>query len=232
MSDNLIAFIVLIFIFAILFVFDRIRWRKIEDASRHEPTFSDLDYEWFNVDDAREFLDKLHILHGKLVRPIDTFKKSVPEGDILAYSINVNPGSSRSSERRYKLTIVTPNLHLPHFSIMPIPKEEGKTSGLSKTLMRIFPKRYRRNDQKPVQLGLDEEFEKTHVIKTSDEAALRKFLMHTRLDKLKDLRTEYIIECNETDLSIEDPAVEDQGWKDLVQAERDLREISWIFSAE
>jgi hypothetical protein len=235
MNDNvLIGIMVLItFLGVVLFeIIRRRRWLR-EARAEPEPTMSDLGYESVELEDPLPFLRKVTNLHGYLANPIPLYKKQVPEGDMYMYMIEKEPGNTRPIEVRVKITLVSPSLDLPHFSIAPISKQSNdKSPGLFKIIKDIFSTTYSRKDLKPIKLGVDEEFENAFVIQANDEEKVKEFLTRSRLEQLKSLRRNYILECNETDFSIDDPAQKEQGWEYVVQAGRDARKIWSILSSE
>lgn len=217
----------------VLFGIIRVHRQHRKAAAEPGPTMSDLGYESVDFEDPTPFLRKITNLHGYFASPVPLYKKQVPEGEIYIYMINMKPGNTRSVEIRIKITLVSPNLDLPHFSIAPISKQKNdKSPGVFKIIKDFFSTTYSRKDLKPIKLGIDEEFENSHVIQASDEAKAREFLTRLRLEQLKSLRRDYILECNETDFSIDDPSQEEQGWEYLVQAGRDAQKIWTILSSE
>ncbi len=217
----------------VLFGVLRVRMQLRKATAEPEPTMSDLGYESVDFEDPTPFLRKITNLHGYFASPIPLYKKQVPEGEIYMYMINTKPGATRSGEIRIKITLVSPSLDLPHFSIAPVSKQTNdKSPGVFKIIKDTFSTTYSRKDLKPIQLGVDEEFENTHVIQANDESRAREFLTRSKLEQLKSLRRNYILECNETDFSIDDPAQKEQGWEYVVQAGRDAQKIWSILSSD
>jgi hypothetical protein len=169
---------------------------------------SDLGYEFvdFEDEDPTPFVRKITNLHGYYASPFQCTRNRFRRGKYM-YMINTKPVATRSGEIRIKITLVSPSLDLPHFSIAPISQRTtDKRPGVYKNIKDIFSTTYSRKDLKPIKLGVDEEFENSHVIQANDEGKAREFLKRSRLEKLKSLRRDYILECNETDFSIDDPA--------------------------
>lgn len=204
--------------------------RKI--AADPGPTLSDLGYEEADFEDPYPFLLKVSRLHGKTKRPIGVYRRQIPEGEMYLYGINMKSPTSGSVDIRTKITIVSPSIDLPHLSIAPIWKQKNdKNLSVSKIVKRIFPTPYSRRDLKTIRLGIDEEFENTHLIQANDEAKARDFLTSSRLKQLKSFKRQYVIECNESDLSIADPAQKKQDWEYLVQTARDAQAICRMLSS-
>jgi hypothetical protein len=225
--------VLITFLGIVLFEILRTRRQLRKAAAQSGPTMSDLGYESVDFEDPIPFQRKVANLHGYYPLPIPVYKRQVPEGEIYMYMIDMKPGDSRSVEIRIKITLVSPNLDLPHFSIAPISKQTNdKSPGVFKIIKDVFSTNYSRKDLKPIKLGLDEEFENTHVIQANDEAKAKEFLTRSRLEKLKSLRRNYLLECNETDFSIDDPAQKEQDWEYVVQAARDAQKIWSILSSE
>jgi hypothetical protein len=235
MNDNVLIGIMVLITFLGVVLFEIIRRRRQlrKALAEPEPTMSDLGYESVDFEDPTAFLNKITKLHGYFASPVPLYKKQVPEGDIYMYMINSKPGTTRSGEIRIKITLVSPGLDLPHFSIAPISKQTNeKSPGVFKIIKDISLTNYSRKDLKPIKLGVDEEFENAFVIQANDEAKAKEFLTRSRLEQLKSLRRNYILECNETDFSIDDPAQKEQGWEYVVRAGRDARKIWSILSSE
>jgi hypothetical protein len=236
-NENVIVIIIVLITVLVIVLFEILRMhrRLRKAAAEPEPTMSDLGYEFvdFEDEDPTPFVRKITNLHGYYASPVPVYKKQVPEGEIYMYMINTKPGATRSGEIRIKITLVSPSLNLPHLSIAPISKQTtDKRPGVFKIIKSIFSTDYSRKDLTLIQLGIDEEFENTHVIQANDEAKAREFLTRSRLEQLKSLRRNYILKCNETDFSIDDPAQEEQDWKYLVQTARDAQTICRILSSD
>ena len=235
MNDTVLIGIMVLLTFLGVVLFEIIRRRRQLSKALTEPgpTISDLGYEPVEFEDPTPFLRRVEKLHGNFASPVRAAKRPVPEGEIYMYLIDMKPGNTRSTEIRIKITLVSPNLDLPHFSIAPILYQENdKSPSVFRMIKDNFPTTYSRKDLKPIKLGVDEEFENSHVIQANDEGKAREFLTRSRLDQLKSLRRDYILECNETDFSIDDPAQKEQDWKYLVQAARDAQKIWSILSSD
>jgi hypothetical protein len=227
---GLITALILVFItvvFSILIARRRIR----EQVNKSIQAIYDLGFEGDERPDPTHIHQLAALRPG--TRPAAILKKRIGNATMYAYTSIVEGSDSFQMMGYYRtVTIISPNLRLPRFTISPTYRNLDRitTKGMEE-LDKTDEFRGDVDEVERVRLGIDENYENTHLIQSTQSIELQRFLTSRRIRELKVFPHPYDIRCDGSAFSIDFVPWDNRPENYLKRAVQDAEAIYRIFLA-
>jgi hypothetical protein len=168
----------------------------------------------------------------KGTKPVALLVKRIQNGYMYVYQLIFDRSEIPHAVTLYDtVAVISSNLRLPRFTVSPVPQgmnhikpssmeEFDKSDEFTTLNLRV----------ENIQLGIDEEYENTHLIQSSDKNEVLFFLTSKRIRELRNITIPYEIRCNGSCFSIDLPMWKRPGKDYLKHAVKDAEIIYRILS--
>ncbi|OGO17029.1 MAG: hypothetical protein A2Z14_08935 [Chloroflexi bacterium RBG_16_48_8] len=165
-------------------------------------------------------------------KPAAIMMKRIGNGTMYTYATVFGQSDTFIPASLYEtVAIVSPNLRLPRFTISPAPQGLDRLSSKSMKEIDKSSEFADFNRVERVQLGIDEEYENTHLIQSTEKTELLAFLTSHHIRELKAMSHPYDIRSNESCFSIDFVPWDNRCENYLKRAAEDAETIYRILSS-
>jgi len=164
-------------------------------------------------------------------KPAAILKKRIGNGTMYTYATVFGQSDTFIPTGLFEtVAIVSPNLRLPRFTISPAPQGLDRLSSKSMKEIDKSGEFADFNRVEIIQLGIDEEYENTHLIQSTEKTELLSFLTSHQIRELKAMSHPYDIRANESCFSIDFVPWDNRSENYLKRAAEDAENIYRILS--